>query len=379
MVNRRDSYLDHWRGIFHVLMLADHLPFLFPGLFTVIAGLFEFVGYVSVAEGFVFLSGYVTGLVYTRVKDEKGGTAVLRKAVARALTIYATYVVACVVLVFLAKWMGSGNISWGSWDHLLNEPMGLASVQVASLVWQPSFLEILPMYSLFLLAAPVVLGQLDRGRSWLVMGVSVMLWLANMFHFRDWVLELIGTPAAQFGSFYSISWQILFIFGLVCGHRTYRGKGPWLSRSLALSVLAYILAVFFFAGRHHVPELRIRDWWFDRSLLGPLRLLDFSCIVFLVARFRGMIGRFINWNGFTFLSRHSLQVFAFHLIPIYLAAFVIEGKGSLAWWTQMLFVGFSVLGLFWIAWVSNVVKNRFRKIPSASPVADAKIGIAATE
>src|SRR5437899_3266510 len=66
---RRDSYLDNLRGGFHIVMLVDHLPIILPGMFTLIAGLYEALGYVSAAEGFVFLSGYVTGLVYTRVKE----------------------------------------------------------------------------------------------------------------------------------------------------------------------------------------------------------------------------------------------------------------------------------------------------------------------
>lgn len=377
-VNRRDSYLDYWRGLFHVLMLVDHLPLLFPGLFTVIAGLFEFLGYISVAEGFVFLSGYVTGLVYTRVKDEKKGPAVWRKVMTRALTIYATYVAACISLVFVAKSRGLENIPWHS-DHLLNEPLTLASMQIASLMWQPPFLEILPMYALLLLFVPVILGQLDRGRSLPVIGVSLALWLANLFNFRDRVLDLVGIQGVQFGYFNSVSWQIVFVCGVICGHRTYRGNGPWLPKNVALPVLAYTLAVLFLACRHRVLEMPIKSWWVDRSSLGPVRLLDFGCIVFLAARFRGMVGRLIGWKGFAFLSRHSLQVFAFHLIPIYLAAFVIVDRAKLAWWAQLMFIGFCVLGLFLIAWMSNLVKSRFRKIQSAPPVADAKVEIVATK
>jgi peptidoglycan/LPS O-acetylase OafA/YrhL len=105
--------------------------------------------------------------------------------------------------------------------------------------------------------------------------------------------------------------------------------------------------------------------------------LDFACVAFLAARFRVMGERLIRWKGLVFLSRHSLQVFAFHLIPIYLAGFVIAKKVDLAWWEQIMFIGFCVLGLFLIAWISNLVKMRFRKIRTAPPVTDAKVEIVA--
>src|SRR6266850_2674865 len=93
---RRDSYLDNLRGSFHLVMLVDHLPILFPGMLPLFAWVFECAGYVSVAEGFVFLSGYITGLVYTRVAHESGAVVLWRKAILRALVIYAKYIAAIV-------------------------------------------------------------------------------------------------------------------------------------------------------------------------------------------------------------------------------------------------------------------------------------------
>src|SRR5258708_1586587 len=128
---RRDSYLDHWRGLFHVVILADHLPFLLPGLFTLISGFYEALGYISVAEGFVFLSGYVTGLVYTRENEKNGARSMWLKAGKRAFMIYATYVGAVVLLLFLVRREGSSDIFWGSWRHLLEESGPTAFTQVA--------------------------------------------------------------------------------------------------------------------------------------------------------------------------------------------------------------------------------------------------------
>src|ERR1017187_7550138 len=52
---KRDPFIDSWRGIFHIILLIDHLPFLLPQTLVIIAGFYEWIGYVTVAEGFVFL------------------------------------------------------------------------------------------------------------------------------------------------------------------------------------------------------------------------------------------------------------------------------------------------------------------------------------
>jgi hypothetical protein len=68
-VNRvqRGRFVDSWRGIFHAALIIDHLPVFVPGVFAEIAAWFEPVGNFSLAAGFVFVPGFVSGLVYARV------------------------------------------------------------------------------------------------------------------------------------------------------------------------------------------------------------------------------------------------------------------------------------------------------------------------
>ena len=354
--SRRDSYIDYWRGLFHIMMLVDHLPFLLPGL-TIIDGLFGFFGYVTVAEGFVFLSGYVTGLVYTRIRDEKGQCAVRCKAVLRAFTIYATYVVAVLFLVILVRLGGTAGVSWDSWSRLFEAPPATTFVQVVCLLWQPSFLEILPMYSLFLLVTPAILPQLDRGRYWLVISVSILVWTANQFGLRDGLLAAVEIDAHRFGSFNFCAWQILFVCGMICGHKTHRKGEPWLPKNAALAIGAGALALLCFAWSHDVFRLPFSQIWVRRSSIAPVRLANFICLAFLAARFRGPVGKLIKGRELALLSQHSLQVFAFHLIPIYGAAVLFTERGQLPWWAQLLFICPCVLGLFYIAWLSSLVKS----------------------
>ena len=73
-------------------MTATHLPTRFAG------ALGQPFGYVSAAEGFVLLSGFVAGRVYMR-RQQKRGEAEMRSAfLKRALKIYAWQVA---LLLFL--------------------------------------------------------------------------------------------------------------------------------------------------------------------------------------------------------------------------------------------------------------------------------------
>jgi hypothetical protein len=78
------------------------------------------------------------------VKQEKVDRAVCRKALLRAFAIYATYLARGVLLLLMVRLEGVSDFSWGTWNHLLEEPLPSALAKVASLLWQPAFLEILP-------------------------------------------------------------------------------------------------------------------------------------------------------------------------------------------------------------------------------------------
>ena len=77
----RDLSLDVLRGIMLIIMAADHFG---EPLFQ---HLYEFAGYVSAAEGFVFLSGMLVALVYSRYHSA-GGYVLEQRVWHRAGVIY---------------------------------------------------------------------------------------------------------------------------------------------------------------------------------------------------------------------------------------------------------------------------------------------------
>ena len=357
-ISRRDSFLDSLRGVFHVVMLMDHLPFILPGMFAITGSLYEGLGYVTVAEGFVFLSGYVSGLVYTRAWRENGVSATWRKALVRARDIYLCYILAVVLLLALVKVAGSSQMKWGTWGPLLTDSLPISVFRIAFLLRQPTFLEILPMYSALLLVVPILVGLLERGRWVLVCTASLAVWIAAQFDARQLLLRAVHLDTVIIpGYFNAFGWQILFISGLMCGYKTYAAGGQWLPHGWKLPALAYLIVSILFMMRHGVFDWTPPYQLTTRLTLGPLRLLNFFAAVFLLCKIRPLVEKWIAWRGFAFLSKHSLQVFAFHLFPVYLAALVIGDRISLPWWGQLLFVLFCLAGLFYIAFLAQFFKR----------------------
>ncbi|MFI4888312.1 MAG: OpgC domain-containing protein, partial [Burkholderiales bacterium] len=79
----RQAELDWLRGMMLVLMTMTHLP----TWFSAHAG--QPFGFVSAAEGFVFLSAFLVGAVYSQKTRERGYRAMRRALWGRALKVYA--------------------------------------------------------------------------------------------------------------------------------------------------------------------------------------------------------------------------------------------------------------------------------------------------
>ena len=159
----RDGFLDSWRGIFLIVMLLDHMTFVYPGTFGFLSVFYSPFGYVSVAEGFVFLSGFVSAMVYTSCRERARAPRRMAQSAGRVKDIYICYVLAVVTLLALAKAIGRPPLESDWQTDLAGLSLPVASAKVAALLYQPTILEILPMYCIFLLATPLILKQLEKG------------------------------------------------------------------------------------------------------------------------------------------------------------------------------------------------------------------------
>jgi hypothetical protein len=302
----RDLRFDTLRGLFLVCMTINHLPTEMRRLTDQSLGIF------SAAEGFVFLSGLLAGWVYTRRFRSVGRRGLWHATSSRAGSIYRWHVgafLACFVIAQATEHI-LGFCSPTTPLLFFQRPalsVGLGTV----LLYQPGLLDLLPMYCAFVILLPVVIGALEAGRRWTVLGISAAIWLAV-----QWAPPVDGAPLYPLntGSFNLLAWQMLFFAGVAVGHARISGfaqvrrPSPWAVAG------ALAVAVYAFGYRHGMwapvwPDHEL-GMLLNKPALGLLRLADFGSVAYLVAIVGDRFPALLTSKTLAVLGRHSLAVVA---------------------------------------------------------------------
>ncbi len=184
--------------------------------------------------------------------------------------------------------------TWLSWDQLSTLPLLVAAYRVgtlsaATLSCKPMFLEILPMYAMFLMFTPLIVLQLERKHRFAIIVCSFLGWLAAQYAIGFGKGGLFLDGAISCGYFSPLGWQTLFIIGLLCGHKTYDSNGPWLPRHPLCILSAFCITIGLYVLRHSVAGMSIGQEWAAGSTMGPMRLLNFLSVAFVVASGRDLL------------------------------------------------------------------------------------------
>jgi hypothetical protein len=232
--NRRDLRVDLLRGFCIFAMVVDH----FGGdswLYAVTGGN-RF--YVSAAEGFIFISGFIMGQAYRAKRDRAGLAGAMADALRRARTLYLATV--AMTLIFSALFLYTDIALWTGRDFGL----GIDSWQeitVAALTLHYTYhgTDILAMYTILLLVAPFILLMLTIGEWWMVLIPSCLLWLAYQVYPEEAAVPWYIRHGENFPI---AAWQVLFVTGHVLGF--YRGAlTAWLQRWRRLRVVLVALGL----------------------------------------------------------------------------------------------------------------------------------------
>jgi hypothetical protein len=318
---QRQTELDWLRGTMLVLMTFTHLPTWFS------AHLGQPFGYVSAAEGFVFLSAYLVGCVYAGRARRYGDSAMMRALWRRTAKVYAVHasllLFLLLVLVPIALSHDARAITDLASFYVERPHLALASGLV--LAYNPPLLDILPMYVLFLALTPYVLRHGLRYGFGELLLLSAVLWLIGQYDGGRYVYEavaaLVGWPVpyGATGAFSFLGWQLLWVVGLYLGARADVAAAPPRAPSRALLYAAFALALAFLAWRHLAGQVpfapgRALNMLVDKWHLGPLRLLNFAVLAWLVVRARPYLVDLAADSSITLMGRAALPVFAVHLV-----------------------------------------------------------------
>lgn len=326
----RDYRLDFFRGLALILIFVDHIPENILSLFTLQAGQF-----FDAAEVFIFISGYTAALVYGRTLVAQGRLYATAQILRRAWQLYVAHIF--LFMIFVAE--VSYTVTTFN-NPMYNEEMRvgefltqphIAVVKALLLQFQPTFLDILPLYIVLLAAFPAVLMAL-RLSSPAVVAASVLLYLGvQVGH-----LSVPAYPPGREWYFNPLAWQLLFVTGAALGLGRDRVVRVERWRSVVLGAAAAVagvsLAVRLSWTIHGLwdpfPGLLLAQLWpVDKTDLSPVRLVPFFAVALIVAALVPAEARWLRTRAarpFLLCGRHSLEIFCLGILLSVLGHFILS-------------------------------------------------------
>jgi len=355
--------LDALRGLLLVLMTVTHLPTRYNRYSH------DLFGFVSSAEGFVFLSAFLSA-VPLRARMLDGLRIPAGTFLRRAFRLYRYHMVILCLAFAVASLFTDHRALRNALGFFMDEP-GKALLGAALLVYCPPLFDILPMYAVFLAATPLMLRVAQRFGPWVLLSISCALWSVGQLGGREWLQHVAGSaigglPRDAFGAFSLLGWQLLWVCALLLGvtpRVTEVATGALPRRVL---YAAYGLTFGFLVLRYSVRDIQAYEWsrFFDKWQLGFGRLLNLICLsVVCVQRLRPLV---TTWCGraLALLGRHSLFVFSAHLLLCTASTLVVsDPDAGLAKSEEVLLLVFNFVVLWGVAWLRELRKAQGAPAP----------------
>ncbi len=332
----RNAAIDFIRGAGILMIGIDHFVYLAEKM-----GPDDFVspfitwmkfGWSSAAEFFVFFSGFLTGIVYTKTMQTHGVGTMWARAAQRSWHIYVLNLLTlCAVLLFLnAPFLFDPQLS------MVTGLAGLAGPQAGAnllgflgMRYEPLYFEILNLYIALLLVAPVVV-LLTRISAWLPLAISAVVWMLVQVSEARSVMPLL-TAAGNFNPF---AWQFMFVLGMLAGIHNIVGRlrEVW-ARAMLLRVSGgLLLAAFLIKVLDYVDfPVAFAVAGYDKPNLGPLQVVHFLIAVVFVMQIMPpsqQLQTDLAARAVCSVGRRSLECFCLSTILSYVAVAVLARYGA---------------------------------------------------
>jgi len=327
---RRLPALDALRGLFLVWMTFAHMPTHFSDLVN------QPIGFVSSAEGFVFMSALLVSYVYLR--DARVNASGMRARLwARTLKIYAYHLVMLALAFTVAAEFATRTHRLAIYNllnfYLAHRVVGVLGAVL--LIYCPPLLDILPMYVIFLFMTPLLLTTaVRRGWGW-VLGGSGAVWVAAQFGLRNWAHDALvrvthlPIPVQEMGAFNLFAWQGVWIAGLWLGAKSVDGNVPLRRIPGYVVAVCGVVCIFFLLVRHDLLGARLSQealgLQLDKWRIGPMRLVNLAAFVVVCYWLRRHLLRLVSVEPFLTLGKASLQVFCVHVFFVFAGLALLYG------------------------------------------------------
>lgn len=308
----RDHRLDVLRGIALVMIFINHVP----------GNLFERLtsrnfGFSDAAEGFVLMSGIAAALAYSGGYSTKPFLEAAAASWRRARTLFQVHLLISAMAISVVT---LGIVFLGTHEMLkrinfmpLIESPVEALIGLPTLGHQLGYFNILPLYTVLLLALPAYMA-IGRRSIPAMLAVAVSIWIAaGMFR-----LNLPNFPNSGGWFFNPVSWQLLFAIGLAGGLAAKQGRklipySPWI---MALAA-GYLVFSFAWAKLRMgaMPGHEVMPFFvtgYDKTFLALPRLLHVLALAYVLTNLDA-VSRLLAHRAFapiTLMGRNGLHVFA---------------------------------------------------------------------
>ncbi|MBA4791858.1 MAG: OpgC domain-containing protein [Rhizobiales bacterium] len=306
----RTVSVDFWRGFALLTIFINHVPGHVLGGLT-----FRNFGFSDAAELFVLLAGVSAAFAYMRGFDPGARVRVTARIVLRAFHLYvaqlALLMVAVAVVGGFAVSSGDGRLlDTLHLDLILQAPME-SIVGMALMSYQPAYLNILPLYVVLLLMAPVLMAAMR-------VHVGFGLALSAAFYVSSQLSGLALPVWPNSGTWYfnPFAWQFLFACGLAVGRMMDMGAPAPGSRLLDVAAILYLLASAAWAVAGFPVALDFAPvpaflWDFDKTNLSLPRLVHILALAYCVSRLplERLLRASTAAQPLILMGRHALPVF----------------------------------------------------------------------
>ncbi|CAN7533901.1 OpgC family protein [Mesorhizobium amorphae] len=357
-IPERDTRIDVFRALALLTIFIDHVP---GTVFETLT--YKNLGFSDAAEAFVLISGMSVALAYGGKFQPGGRLLATLKMWRRAGVLYTAHIVTtmvvmamfCAAAVFAKRpdLLKLINIE----PLMKNTPEVL--VGIVTLGHQLGYNNILPVYAVLLLLAPLFLLFVSY-RPLAALAVSGALWLlAGIYQIAP-----PNYPEPGFWFLNPLSWQFLFNIGLAVMLHVRRGGTIPVNRWLVGVAATYVAGALIWV---HSPLWGHVSWLdlpvvlsgFDKTFLSLPRLLHILAVSYLIVAIPAVS------NLFRTAPDHPLAILGKRSLPVFIAGTVIAmvaqvmkliNPGGLAYDTLLIAAGIAMQFAlaFYLEWLSAI-------------------------
>ncbi|MEI4473708.1 OpgC domain-containing protein [Frigidibacter sp. MR17.24] len=335
---RRYAEIDGFRGLFLLLMTLTHAGLT---LGSKLPQLYHGVTWADAAHGFVFMSGLVIGIVYTR-KLARSGAAAMRQAMWGRIRLVWAYAVGLAALVYLFRFAPDLSPTAVTLFDRYGQAPELFVLLSAALLDGPKMADVLQLYLVFMLFTPTALRLIAHGRALGLGAICLGLWVFGQIGTFETLLAAadralgLDRQGLHLGLYFSyFGWAPLYFGGLMIGAQVASGRFDPLRlrepqwRMVAWVCLAGVIAIFLLKRLSPSPlplPVESKETFSPLYVFNTLSYLGLFTWLLIAGPVSGsaivrLAAAALRWivtlRPLVMLGQHSLQIYAWHVAVLY--------------------------------------------------------------